>query len=1799
MAQTKKKAVDIIGCVEKRHWSHRAGNMLHHRFPNGFSDLLMDETDREVSTLTDRAFRSLCVGDDAVYNDDFLHGYSPFCCRKPLAGEPLKKVHQKESKKQRKNKKEKEKNLSNMSSFLQALSATEESCEGLLIKNGGIADSNGESWDKSALRSIQRELSEFSSDYQTNLTSGQYQKQCGYDLSNKTGKGSPLSSGKSSKSKHGKSTIKLKKLNIKNFFLHSELSPFQTWRGMRQFSFSHKDTSILPADITPKWYDLPFYKELTQAHIKEHTEEILKEAGEAAPPPPPPVAPKPVSPCSPPKVLPKPTAVQPQKRCSSDATDGSAAPWRQTKAALPIKQEMPPQGKSMMAKIDESDLLMQNETMSLEGKAIEDVSPFTSTPFSICQLMTPIIPSRQPTETSEIIQAVVSPSVLDLPRRSHSEAKLTPELPVKRDGYKSLASSILFNLKDNRKRVKSRYSPPKFKTVDTPGSDTKSPLSDSLKPQNNSSGLSTPAVLKEGQESSSPVLESVTVPTPALTKPEADRPQSDDYLLSNLLQSKKEAFGNLGEENPGSLIMHSKKNKSRIAKMQNYPSLNLYKKISPPVTTDQSNEISHLNPSKDIFQKDLSPNTSNNNLGPSRICSPNALSESNAKGAPLNVSDKPKMPVKSVKDFGEERISWGQSMSTMDVIKAARDAINATKNKVQLAAHSETTSKPDDKETNETFKCSKVENNSIGGEAEQNVIIMKDPPPVPKKNFTQPDIQKKIHVSDKLSNGNLAETKIDESAQQDKLKHIFSDRLNNYIKYQRHSVTDEQQRDDEGDVNVRTEKDAVRDSEHIIHDLHVLKELERARLCDRENKAGVPNNIDEEARAKNDLISKELRNIKKGMLSMRGNTSAKREIFSKIQKQPDKQEALARMDGNVMINKALINNNYDKAKMALEEIISDRQMRRIVTDGIYGSRVQQSKNTLKESVTEAKEDKKEEALRESLGNLQDHKHMRHILSQTELRPGQTHRSGGRVALPGMALNSSLRSDFKHAQHRVNDNSEKSEDLNTRQLSGETTVIHETKGIETPTVPPRNKKGGNRRLGSRINGIVEEDPHTNETKEDVQKNTKDTLPNSSNEETSDANMASDAVPPKHQLNERSYSLLSEFKTDMETDNPREASSSTVETSLKLDNITTPTDVLEKNYNMDAEANSRTMISPELLVNGVSVDDHTSMSSKSSYFSVESPPHKNTELNLYHSLENLNEVGFEDREEHVLRHIKKDSEGPEREYYSFGEVEGEEDIEIHKESNSSTTDGPVLSQDESILTPVSPCDTFSPTLGIPALFKIKDNTFSNKSKKSVQPWPTRSLLNKEKEEEDLHLLNENPELPSANETASSGSVAEAVKPKETLLNVSPPPILQKEKDHGGGLSAAPKEKVMSAMSEVMDSLTTPQVNVSKVPSERSASTCSGNDSQLGLPKPPAVLPKSERAVLKAMKLTNRRMKKEEVHKSTGKHKTDRRKSDKSEVKSSEKKHHREGDRKVVPDDEHSHKKTAKTRNHNLVESNHVNYDALLASEQQGRSRQIQDKPEQRHYSGISKVPVYKAHVDERPALNTRSQSSDRYLGNRVDRRRSADMSFNERIDLRSTRIERSIMDEFQQRGRAREKASREKPLRRSHSIDVPPPPPTFSRQSSHTSQLSRQSSIEHAIVTQAFPMTQRKLLQDPDSGQYYFVDMPVQVKTKTFFDPETGSYVQLPVQPPDGAVLQASQMEVLSPPLVVYHSFVPVPLSPMAQNIQVPHVEKEELRHLDMSRQIHCKDGHPYLEPVYGQHEHMLGDFLGTEEVDCPS
>ncbi|XP_053559453.1 uncharacterized protein C4orf54 homolog [Bombina bombina] len=59
----------------------------------------------------------------------------------------------------------------------------------------------------------------------------------------------------------------------------------------------------------------------------------------------------------------------------------------------------------------------------------------------------------------------------------------------------------------------------------------------------------------------------------------------------------------------------------------------------------------------------------------------------------------------------------------------------------------------------------------------------------------------------------------------------------------------------------------------------------------------------------------------------------------------------------------------------------------------------------------------------------------------------------------------------------------------------------------------------------------------------------------------------------------------------------------------------------------------------------------------------------------------------------------------------------------------------------------------------------------------------------------------------------------------------------------------------------------------------------------------------------------------------------------------------------------------------------------------------------------------------------------------------------------------------------------------------------------------SPISSTTPTEIYPQqTQRKMLVDLATGQYYLVDTPVQPVKRRLFDPETGQYVEVPVPPP---------------------------------------------------------------------------------------
>ncbi|XP_028284575.1 uncharacterized protein C4orf54 homolog [Parambassis ranga] len=89
------------------------------------------------------------------------------------------------------------------------------------------------------------------------------------------------------------------------------------------------------------------------------------------------------------------------------------------------------------------------------------------------------------------------------------------------------------------------------------------------------------------------------------------------------------------------------------------------------------------------------------------------------------------------------------------------------------------------------------------------------------------------------------------------------------------------------------------------------------------------------------------------------------------------------------------------------------------------------------------------------------------------------------------------------------------------------------------------------------------------------------------------------------------------------------------------------------------------------------------------------------------------------------------------------------------------------------------------------------------------------------------------------------------------------------------------------------------------------------------------------------------------------------------------------------------------------------------------------------------------------------------------------------------------------------------------------------------------ITPAPTLDPFQATQRKMLLDPTTGNYYLVDTPVQPTSKRLFDPETRQYVDVPMpQPPMTPVPMPLSPLALSPgayghTYMIYPGFMPAP------------------------------------------------------------
>ncbi|KAI6066307.1 hypothetical protein LUU34_00177200 [Aix galericulata] len=154
---------------------------------------------------------------------------------------------------------------------------------------------------------------------------------------------------------------------------------------------------------------------------------------------------------------------------------------------------------------------------------------------------------------------------------------------------------------------------------------------------------------------------------------------------------------------------------------------------------------------------------------------------------------------------------------------------------------------------------------------------------------------------------------------------------------------------------------------------------------------------------------------------------------------------------------------------------------------------------------------------------------------------------------------------------------------------------------------------------------------------------------------------------------------------------------------------------------------------------------------------------------------------------------------------------------------------------------------------------------------------------------------------------------------------------------------------------------------------------------------------------------------------------------------------------------------------------------------------------------------------------------------------------------------------------------------------------------------------SAVSPSPSLTQRKLLQDPDSGQYYVIDLPAEVNLKTFYDPETGKYVQVSVPSLEENLYPPSSSEIRNSPYASYPRVLPLPASSVAvlkspsqlseSTWLMPAVPGEPPEDGQQNyRGTEAVDTQPYIEPVsysYGQDAEETQVHLGKDMSPTPN
>uniref|UniRef100_A0A8C6ZM42 DUF4585 domain-containing protein n=1 Tax=Nothoprocta perdicaria TaxID=30464 RepID=A0A8C6ZM42_NOTPE len=207
------------------------------------------------------------------------------------------------------------------------------------------------------------------------------------------------------------------------------------------------------------------------------------------------------------------------------------------------------------------------------------------------------------------------------------------------------------------------------------------------------------------------------------------------------------------------------------------------------------------------------------------------------------------------------------------------------------------------------------------------------------------------------------------------------------------------------------------------------------------------------------------------------------------------------------------------------------------------------------------------------------------------------------------------------------------------------------------------------------------------------------------------------------------------------------------------------------------------------------------------------------------------------------------------------------------------------------------------------------------------------------------------------------------------------------------------------------------------------------------------------------------------------------------------------------------------------------------------------------------------------------------------------------------------------RAKKLASRRKKIEEQQKIHLTEPTAAVGRKLSQSAQMPafpqpmRDSPLHSALHSTLTPTgtgmrrlsgasavspspssTQRKLLQDPDSGQYFVVDLPAEVNLKTFYDPETGKYIQVSVPSSEGNLYHSPSSEIMNSPYASYPRVMPLQASSVAalkspsQLSETPWLmqavsgEPEELpeNHQQDYRYLDPDDTQSYIDPVSYSH-----------------